>query len=96
MPRATSGGGSRKAGPRGTAYPTIYVKPFVGRKKNDAANATAIAEAALRLNLHYVAVKSAQHQARAAAIRTHQSFAGLRTRLICTVARLLREMGLQA
>ena len=39
-------------------------------------------EAALRSNLHYVAVESAGHQARAVAFRTHQSFVGQRTPLI--------------
>lgn len=39
--------------------PPIYVKPFVKRQKNDAADAAAIAEAALQPNMHYVAVKSA-------------------------------------
>ncbi len=43
--------------------PPIYVKPFVKRQTNDAVGAAAIAEAALRPNLHYVAVKSADHQA---------------------------------
>ena len=43
--------------------PTIYVKPFVKRQKNDAADAAAIAEAALRPNMHCVAVKSAERQA---------------------------------
>ncbi|MBL0375292.1 transposase [Rhizobium sp. KVB221] len=38
--------------------PPIYVKPFVKRQKNDAADAAAIAEAALRPNMHYVEVKS--------------------------------------
>jgi transposase len=52
----------------------IYVKPFVKRQKNDAADAAAIAEAALRPNIHYVAVKSAEHQARAVSFRTHQCF----------------------
>jgi transposase len=32
--------------------PPIYVKPFVKRQKNDAADAAAIAEAALRPNMH--------------------------------------------
>ena len=36
--------------------PPIYVKPFVKRQKNDAADAAAIAEAALRPNMHCVAV----------------------------------------
>lgn len=62
--------------------PPIYVKPFVKRQKNDAADAAAIAEAAVRPNLHYVAVKSAEHQARAVAFRTYQSFVGQRTQLI--------------
>lgn len=59
--------------------PPIYVKPFVKRQKTDAADAVAIAEAALRPNIHYMAVKSAEHQARAVAFRTHQSFVGPRT-----------------
>lgn len=73
--------------------PPIYVKPFVRRQKNDAADAAAIAEAALRPNLHYVAVKSAEHQARAVAFRTHQSFVGQRTQLI-NALRGLAEFGL--
>ena len=32
--------------------PPIYVKPFVKRQKNDAADAAAIAEAAVRPNMH--------------------------------------------
>ena len=52
--------------------PLIYVKPFVKRQKNDAADAAAIAEAALRPNMHFVAVKSAEHQARAVAFRAEK------------------------
>ena len=74
--------------------PPIYVKPFVKRQKNDAADAAAIAEAALRPNLHYVAVKSAEHQARAVAFRTHQSFVGQRTQLINAMRGHLGEFGL--
>lgn len=54
--------------------PPIYVKPFVKRQKNDVADAAAIAEAALRPNIHCVAVKSADHQARAVVFRAHQCF----------------------
>jgi len=46
-----------------------HVKPFVKRQKNDAADAAAIAEAVLRPNMHCVAVKSAEHQARAVTFR---------------------------
>jgi transposase len=70
------------------------VKPFVKRQKNDAADAAAIAEAALRPNLHYVAVKSAEQQARAVAFRTHQSFVGQRTQLINALRGHLAEFGL--
>lgn len=74
--------------------PPLYVKPFVKRQKNDAADAAAIAEAALRPNLHYVAVKSAEQQARAVAFRTHQSFVGQRTQMINALRGHLAEFGL--
>jgi transposase len=74
--------------------PPIYVKPFVKRQKNDAADAAAIAEAALRPNMHYVAVKSAEHQARAVAYRTHQCFVGQRTQAINALRGHLAEFGL--
>ncbi len=73
--------------------PPIYVKPFVKRQKNDAADAAAIAEAAVRPNLHYVAVKTAEHQARAVAFRTHQCFVGQRTQLINALRGHLAEFG---
>nr|WP_246359972.1 IS110 family transposase [Stakelama sediminis] len=74
--------------------PPIYVKRFVKRQKNDAADAAAITEAAMRPNLLYVAVKSAEHQARAVAFRTHQSFVGQRTQLINALCGHLAEFGL--
>lgn len=74
--------------------PPIYVKPFVKRQKNDAADAAAIAEAVLRLNMHCVAVKSAEHQARAVVFRTHQCFVRQRTQLINALRGHLAEFGL--
>ncbi|MFG1379699.1 IS110 family transposase [Xanthobacter autotrophicus] len=74
--------------------PPIYVKPFAKRQKNDAADAAAIAEAALRPNMHCVAVKSAEHQARAVAFRTHQCFVRQRTQLINALRGHLAEFGL--
>jgi transposase len=74
--------------------PPIYVKPFVKRQKNDAADAAAIAEAAMRPNMHCVAVKSAEHQARAVAFRTHQCLVGQRTQLINALRGHLAEFGL--
>lgn len=74
--------------------PSIYVKPFVKRQKNDAADAAAIAEAVLRPNIHYVAVKIAEHQARAVAFRTHQCFVRQRTQLINALRGHLAEFGI--
>lgn len=74
--------------------PPIYVKPFVKRQKNDAADAAAIAEAVLRPNIHYVSVKSAKHQARAVAFRTHQCSVRQRTQLINALRGHLAEFGI--
>ena len=50
--------------------PPAYVKPFVKRQKNDAADAEAIAEAASRLTMRFVAVKTEEQQARARVVRS--------------------------
>ena len=42
--------------------PPAYVKPFVKRQKNDAADAEAICEAAQRPTMRFVAVKSEETQ----------------------------------
>ena len=62
--------------------PAAYVKPFVKRQKNDRADAEAIAEAASRPSMRFVAVKSAGTQGRAVAFRTHQCLVRQRTQLI--------------
>jgi hypothetical protein len=94
---ATSHFWGRFAGAEGhdvRLIPPIYVKPFVKRQKNDAADAAAMAEAAVRPNLHFVAVKSAEHQARAVAYRTHQCFVSQRTQTINALRGHLAEFGL--
>ena len=48
-----------------------YVKPFVKRQKNNAADAEAICEAAQRPTMRFVAVKSEAKQASAVVFRTH-------------------------
>jgi len=45
-------------------------------------------------NIHYVTVKSAEHQARAVAYRPHQSFVGQRTQVINALRGHLAEFGL--
>src|SRR5258708_29762793 len=49
--------------------PPIYVKPFVRRQKNDAADAEAIAEAASRPTMRFVAVQTGEQQARSMIFR---------------------------
>jgi hypothetical protein len=76
--------------------PAAYVKPFVKRQKNDRADAEAIAEAALRPTMRFVAVKGADTQARAVAFRTHQCLVRQRTQLINALRGHLAEFGLVA
>jgi transposase len=53
-----------------------YVKPFIKRQKNDAADAEAIVEAAQRPTMRFVEPKSADQQARAVAFRTDPRLTG--------------------
>ena len=50
--------------------PPIYVKPFVKRQKNDAADAEAICEAASRPTMRFVAVKTQEQQSQGMLFRT--------------------------
>lgn len=74
--------------------PAAYVKPFIKRQKNDKAYAEAIAEAASRRAMRFVAVKSVATQGRAAGFRTHQSLVRQRTQLINALRGHLAEFGL--
>jgi len=50
--------------------PPAYVKPFVKRQKNDAADAEAICEAAMRPTMRFVPVKSEETQGAAMVFRS--------------------------
>lgn len=76
--------------------PAAYVKPFVKRQKNDKADAEAIAEAASRPTMRFVAVKSAETQSRAVAFRTPQCLVRQRTQLINALRGHPAEFGLVA
>ena len=52
--------------------PPAYVKPFVKRQKNDAADAEAICEAALRPTMRFVPVKSEETQGAAMVFRVRE------------------------
>ena len=62
--------------------PPIYVKPFVKRNKNDAADAEAITEAAERPTMHLVAVKTEAQQAQGMLFRTRDLLVRQRTQTI--------------
>ena len=62
--------------------PPIYVKPFVKRQKNDAADAEAICEAAQRPTMRFVAVKGEEQQARAMVFHTRDLLVRQRTQTI--------------
>ena len=76
--------------------PAAYVKPFVKRQKNDAADAEAIAEAASRPTMRFVAVKTEDKQARAMLFRTRDILVRQRTQLINALRGHLAEHGVVA
>jgi transposase len=76
--------------------PPIYVKPFVKRQKNDAADAEAICEAASRPSMRFVAVKTEQQQARVMLFRTRDLLVRQRTQLINALRGHLAEHGVVA
>ena len=62
--------------------PPQYVKPYVKRQKNDAADAEAICEAASRPTMSFVAIKTAEQQARGMLFRTRDLLVRQRTQTI--------------
>ena len=73
-----------------------YVKPFVKRQKNDAADAEAIAEAATRPTMRFVPVKSEAKQASAVIFRTRDLLVRQRTQVINALRGHMGEYGLIA
>lgn len=71
-----------------------YVKPFVKRQKNDAADAEAICEAVQRPTMRFVAVKSEEAQAAAVVFRTRDVLVRQRTQIINALRGHLAEFGL--
>ena len=76
--------------------PPAYVKPYVKRHKNDAADAEAISEAASRASMHLVAVKSEEQQTHGMLYRTRDLLVGHRTRTINALRSHLAEFGVVA
>lgn len=70
-----------------------YVKPFVKRQKNDVADAEAIAEAAQRPTMRFVAPKTAEAQGAAIIFRTRDLLVRQRTQLSNALRGHLAEFG---
>lgn len=73
--------------------PPQYVKPFVKRNKNDAADAAAICEAMMRPNMPGVPVKNAEQQAILSVHRARQGLVKARTAQANQIRGLLAEFG---
>ena len=76
--------------------PPSYVKGYVKRSKNDAADAAAICEAVTRPSMRFVPIKAADQQALLMLHRTRDLFVRQRTQLINAVRAHLAEFGLVA
>lgn len=73
--------------------PPAYVKPFVKRQKNDAADAEAICEAAQRPTMRFVPVKSEETQGAAMVFRVRELLIRQRTQAINALRGHLTEFG---
>ncbi len=71
-----------------------YVKPFVKRQKNDAADAEAIAEAAGRPTMRFVQVKTEEQQSKSMLFRTRDLYVRQRTQQISALRSHLAEYGI--
>ncbi len=73
--------------------PPQYVKPFVKRQKNDAADAEAILIAALRPEMRFVEPKTEEQQARAVLFRARERLVRQRTELVNALRAVMYEYG---
>jgi len=76
--------------------PPRYVKPYVKRNKNDAADAEAICEAVTRPTMRFVAVKGTEQQSVLMVHRTRELLVRQRTMLVNAMRAHLAEFGIVA
>jgi transposase len=76
--------------------PAAYVKPYVKRQKNDAADAEAICEAVTRANMRFVATKTLGQQSCLMLHRTRHLFIRQQTAVINAIRAHLAEFGIVA
>ena len=76
--------------------PPAYVKPYVKRHKNDAADAEAICEAVTRANMRFVATTTPEQQSCLMLHRTRHLFIRQQTAVINSIRAHLAEFGIVA
>jgi transposase len=76
--------------------PPAYVKPYIKRQKNDAADAEAICEAVTRANMRFVETKTPKQQSCLMLHRTRQLFIRQQTSVINAIRAHLAEFGIVA
>ncbi len=85
-----------KLGHDARMMPPAYVKPYVRRQKNDAADAAAICEAAARPSMRFVGVRSVENQATLMHHKAREMLVAQRTQLINGLRGHLAEIGVIA
>ena len=85
-----------KLGHDARMMPPIYVKPYVRRQKNDAADAAAICEAVTRPSMRFVGVRSLENQAALMHHKTREMLISQRTQLLNGLRGHLAELGVIA
>jgi transposase len=76
--------------------PPAYVKPYLKRQKNDAADAEAICEAVMRPSMRFVETKTAEQQSCLILHRTRHLFIRQQTAVINAIRAHLAEFGIVA
>jgi transposase len=76
--------------------PPAYVRPYVKRQKNDAADAEAICEAVTRANMRFVETKTPEQQSCLMLHRTRHLFIRQQTAVINSIRAHLAEFGIVA
>ena len=84
------------ARPYRALMPPAYVKPYVKRQKNDAADAEAICEAVTRANMRFVETKTPEQQSCLMLHRTRQLFIRQQTSVINAIRAHMAEFGIVA
>lgn len=76
--------------------PAAYVKPYVRRQKNDAADAAGICEAVTRPSMRFIGVRTLENQAALMHHKTREMLVAQRTQLINALRGHLAEIGVIA